>query len=241
MNRQLRRTGRLVVAVITLTITINTWADDWYAAAKILGGYATVEDITDKGSIGTGQPVNGITDGDILEEEFDDYVYSVGFSVGKHVGYWALEAELTWRYRSDWDITAPTPAIQTITNVFTNIETTTLLFNAIRRGPINEHWSWEVGAGIGLAYNTLESEYIEREVPGITPEMVFKDPSKNTELTWNVLAGVTRELGGPWTLNVRYRYIDFGDLEVGPFPMRNSKVFGTWSSHEVQFSLERDL
>ena len=241
MKKQTPHTGRFVVAVIALTITAETWADNWYVSGKILGGFATVDDITDKGSIGTGQPINGINDGDILESDFDDYVYSFGFSVGQHIGYWAVEAELTWRYRSDWDITAPTPAIQTITNVFTNIETTTLLLNAIRRGPINEHWSWEVGAGIGIAHNVLESDYIEREVPGVTPEMVFKDTSKSNEFTWNALVGVTRELGGPWTLNVRYRYIDFGDLKVGPYPMRNSSVYGTWSSHEVLFSLERDL
>ena len=241
MNNTYPSLGRLLGCIIALGIALDVSADSLYIAAKISGGYATTDDITAKGSIGTGLPVNGIIDGNIVENEFTDYVYGVGFSIGRRVDYWAFEAELIWRYRSDWDLTSPTPAIQTITNVFTNIETTTILINAIRRGPINQHWSWEAGAGIGIARNVLESDYIEREVPGVTPELVFKDTSKSVEFTWNVLAGVTRELGGPWTFNARYRYIDFGDLEAGPYPSRNSKVFGTWSSHEVLFSIERDL
>ncbi len=245
MNKITFRLGRFVgifiALLITAGITFDLSADTLYVAAKISGGYATIDDITDKGSIGTGLPVAGIIDGGIVEDDFTDYVYGVGFSIGRRIDYWALEAELIWRYRSDWDLTVPTPAIQTITNIFTNIETTTLLVNAIRRGPINQHWSWEAGAGIGIAHNILESEYIEREVPGVTPELVFKDTSKNNTFTWNLLLGVTRELGGPWTFNARYRYIDFGDLEAGPYPSRNSKVFSTWSSHEVLFSVERDL
>ncbi|MCZ6618395.1 MAG: outer membrane beta-barrel protein [Gammaproteobacteria bacterium] len=241
MNEKTLRRGRLVGCIIALGITYETLADDWYAAAKISGGYATTDDITDKGSIGTGLPINGIIDGEIVEDDFDDYVYGLGVSIGRRMNYWALEAELIWRYRSDWDLTVPTPAIQTITNIFTNIETTTVMVNVIRRSPINEHWSWEAGAGVGIAHNILESDYIEREVPGVTPELTFEDTSKSNEFTWNLLLGVTRDLGGPWTINARYRYIDFGDLEAGPYPMRNSRVFGTWSSHEIQLSIEREF
>ena len=162
MNKKTLRLGRFVgvfiALLITAGITFDISADTLYVAAKISGGYATIDDITDKGSIGTGLPVAGIIDGGIVEDDFTDYVYGVGFSIGRRIDYWALEAELIWRYRSDWDLTVPTPAIQTITNIFTNIETTTLLVNAIRRGPINQHWSWEAGAGIGIAHNILESE-----------------------------------------------------------------------------------
>ena len=242
MNKKNHHYARIVGSILAFGILFDaSAADSWYVAGKISGGYATIDDITDKNSIGTGMPVNGIIDGNIVEDEFDDYVYGVGFSVGKRIDYWAVEAELMWRYRSDWDLTVPTPAIQTITNIFTNIETTSLIVNVVRRGPISQQWSWEAGAGIGISFNKLESEYIEREVPGITPEMVFEDTSRSNEFTWNVLFGVTRELGGPWTFNARYRFVDFGDLEAGPYPSRNSKVFAGWSSHEVLVSIERDL
>ena len=85
MNKKTLRSGRFVGCLLALGIAYQTSADTLYVAAKISGGYATMEDITDKGSIGTGLPVNGIIDGNVAEEDFDDYVYGLGFSIGRRI------------------------------------------------------------------------------------------------------------------------------------------------------------
>ena len=135
---------------------------------------------------------------------------------------------------------APTPSIATVTNVFTDVTTHTLMFNLIRRGVINQNWSWEVGAGIGVVMNKGDTEYLERATP-TTSELRFEDTNRDNDFTYNVLAGVTRDLGGPWTLNIRYRYIDLGDLGTGPFLDRPARLSAEHHSHELQFSVEFEL
>jgi opacity protein-like surface antigen len=157
------------------------------------------------------------------------------------MGYWTLEGEFVWHYRTDWDIGAATYSIGTVTNVFSNVESRSLLVNLIRRGPISPYWSWEVGAGIGLVKHKVESEYLERPIPGIRPQQSFKASSSESGFGYNVLAGITRDLGGAWTLNMRYRFIDLGEMQAGPFPMRPAKVTTDATAQEIQFSLEREF
>ena len=211
----------------------------WYAAVKASLGDVTLSDIETR-NIGTGQLIGGIIDGQLEDDEIDDYTAGLGVAIGKRMGNWAIEGELVWRYRTDWDIVTSTPSIETITNVFSNVETTSLLVNAIRRGSLSRNWSWEVGAGIGVVTNNVESEYLERATL-TNPQLQFKDDSRHTDFSYNILAGVTRGMSGPGTFNIRYRYIDLGDLETGPFPTRPGSASAEQTAHEIQFSLERDF
>lgn len=213
----------------------------WFAAAKVSLGDVTIDGVGHGGTIGTGALINGQLDGRLEDTETDDYTAGVAFAVGRRMGNWQVEAEYTWRYRTDWDVVATTDSIQAITNVFSNVETGSLMLNLARRGVISENWSWEIGAGAGLVYNSVEATYIERAVPGMRDEMRFKDDGTESSFSYNAFVGVTRALSGPWTLNIRYRYIDLGDLEAGPFPQRPARLSADHTSNELQFSLERDL
>lgn len=213
----------------------------WFGALKTSIGKVTINKISDRGSIGNGMQIGNDVDGKLKEKFFDDYTAAIGVALGQRFGYWQISTEFMWRYRTDWNVVAPTPSIQTITNIFNDVETSSLLVNLAKRGPVNQLWSWELGAGIGLVRNEVVSEYVEREVPGVRPELKFRDVSKRTEFSYNAFAGITRYLDGPWTFNLRYRFIALGDLRAGPFPERPSRVFGDHSSHELQFSLERDF
>ncbi|MBV1877024.1 MAG: porin family protein [Pseudomonadales bacterium] len=235
-------TGSLSIGCLSiLCVAATATAEPWYIAAKFSAGYATIDDITDKNSIGTGIAVLGVVDGEIPSDDEDDIVAGIGFSIGKPVNNWAIEAEFIYRYRTDWDVSIPTPAIRTVTNLFTNIETTTLMLNVLRVGTIYDRWHWEAGAGIGMAYSRLESEYIERARPGITVERVFDDDARQTEFAWSLVLGLNRKISERWLFNIRYQFIDLGDLQAGPYPMRNSRLYADWASHEVMFSLRRAL
>ncbi len=106
--------------------------------------------------------------------------------------------------------------------------------------PINQHWSWEAGAGIGVTLKYLDAEYIER-ANATNPQQLFKDTSSSAEFSYNLFVGITRDLGGPWTLNSRLRYIDLGELEIGPFPGRPGQASADHSAVAIQFALERDF
>ena len=231
------------LACIIITSSLNAHANDnvWFGAIKTSIGDTTIENISHNNTIGTGALIGGQIDGRIEDTTIDDYTAGFGFAVGRRFGNWSFEAEYVYRYRTDWDLVAPTPAIQTITNVFSNVETNTLMFNLIRRGVINKNWSWELGGGVGFVSNDIEADYIEREVPGVTPEMVFKDDTRERNFSYNLLVGVTRTFADKWNFNLRYRYIDLGELEAGPFPNRAARIDGDQTSTELQFSIERDF
>lgn len=213
-------------------------ANQWYVAIKASIGDATIDHITHHGTIGTGARIDNFIDGQIAHEKIGDYTAGTGIAIGKRMGYWNFSAEYIWRYRTDWDIVAPTPSISTVTNIFSNVETTTLLINVAQRRPFTSKWSWELGAGLGLVMNDLETEFIEREAPGISPELIFNDKSRKTDFSYNIYAGITRELIGPWSLSLRYRYIHLGELRAGPFPGRAVRLASDHTSQELQFSLE---
>ena len=235
--------GRMTAAVLLLLGQPAMAAQgdgEWFGAVKVSLGDVTIDSISTSG-IGNGSIINGQLDGALEDDAVDDWTAGMGIAFGRRFGYWNLEAEYIWRYRTDWDVVTATPSIQSITNIFSNVETNTLMINLARRGPISEHWSWEAGAGIGWVTNDIESDYIEREVPGVRAQMTFKDDDSTSDFSYSVFAGVTRELGGPWTLNVRARYIDLGELETGPFPSRPGRATADHQSMEVQISIERDF
>ncbi len=213
----------------------------WFVTISGSIGDVSMEKISTGGTIGTGVIINGERDGQLEEDEINDYSAGIGMSFGRRIGYWQIAAEYVYRYRTDWDVVVATPAIQSITNVFSNVETHTLLLNAARRGVLTRNWSWELGAGIGLVHHALDSQYIEREVPGVRGELIFEDTSRNSDFSYNVFAGITRDLGRSWTLNMRTRYIDMGDLEAGPFPQRPARLSARQNAVELQFSIERDF
>jgi len=212
---------------------------EWYGALKGSISEDTIDGIKQQG-IGTGMVINGMVDGALEDTEVDDYTAGFSVAVGRRMGYWNIELEYTYRYRTDWDVVTTTPSIAAITNVFSDVETNNLMLNVARRGPLTQYWSWEVGAGIGLVSKDLDSDYIERETP-TRPELRFSDDSSDTDFSYSVFAGLTRDMGNPWTFNLRLRYIDLGELEAGPFPNRAARVSADMSAIELQFSLERDF
>ena len=235
---------RLVVLMVLCALAGSGFASDsgWQVTAVISAGRANIDHITDHDTIGTGQVIVGLVDGQIAESSTHDTVAGIGIALGRSIGAWNLELETMWRYRTDWDLTVPTPSIRTLTNVFTNIETTSILLNAVRERPLSGPWSYELGVGLGLVWKRTDSSYIERDEPSINfLEQIFDDKNSELDFAWNLIAGVKRELTGPWSLGFRYRYVDLGRLNVGPYPSRNSRVSGDHASHELLIAISRSL
>ncbi|XOV84844.1 MAG: hypothetical protein ACFHXK_06910 [bacterium] len=232
----------LVIMLITHPASADTAAtgtEQWFVGVTGSIGEVDIDDIS--ANIGTGVVIGGERDGQIEDTSLEDYTAGFGFSVGKRLGYWQLATQYIYRYRTDWDVVAATPAIQSITNIFTNVETHTLLINVARRGVITRHWSWELGGGLGYVHHRMDSEYIEREVPGVRGERVFKDQRRNGGFSYNLFAGLVRDLGRHWTLNLRTGYVDMAELKAGSFPERPVRLSADQRAVELQFTIERNL
>ena len=232
----------LPLALLTLVSVFAEPAEGagWQAAIKLNAGFAAMSRITDKGTLGTGERVGIDIDGELKQRRTEDLTAGVGAGIGRRFGPWLLEAEYVWRYRTDWDATAPTPTIQAITNIFTDVQTSTLLLNAGRTGPFGERWLWEAGLGVGAVWNRMRSDYIERAVSAVRPERRFDWADTKTSLAWNVFAGVSRAIGRQWRWGLRYRYIGLGELQAGPFETRPAQVSADHQAHELQLTLALD-
>jgi opacity protein-like surface antigen len=247
MNNRSRPSVRLITTQTALAILVASFAvtaqasDAWYYALRTSLASSRIEDTSHGGTIGTGAPMGGDIDGEIRDPNSDDVTGGLGVAFGRRFGSWAVEADLHWRYRTDWDVSIASPSIQTITNVHTNVETTTAFVNWIRSGAFGNTWHWELGAGVGIVYNRLDGEYVEREVPGIRPEMTFDDDDTATEFGWGLLAGLSRPIGSGWRVSAQYRYGNYGEVEIGPFTGRTGSLSADYTAHELVISFEREF
>lgn len=209
----------------------------WYGSLDVALASDEIDGFKVRG-IGTGEAIGGQIDGDIRDDKIDDYTAAIGFSVGRRMDHWQTDLSYSYRYRTDWDLAASTPSIETITNVFSDIQAHSLLLNLARRGALNTHWSWEVGGGIGFASKSIESDYIERATAD-TAQVRFAAQRDQTELIYNAFIGVERSFSHPWSLGIRLRYVDMGGLEAGPFPGRDARISADHQMIELRFLLRR--
>ncbi len=232
----------LGLLLLVLPVLATAGEVSWYAAGRTSIGRMMMNNADHGGTVGTGVLIGGVTDGALLETSTRDYSNGIGGAIGLDSGPWRLEGELIWRYRSDWDLTAPTPAEGNVTLFRTNYGTTTLFLNAMRRGALGGRWFWESGAGLGLVRKKYESEFTKRgDARGLPSEILLKESSHGTDFGWQLLAGITRGIGEHWSLHIRYQYADFGNLEAGPYGQRNERVNADLHSHEMTLGFERSL
>lgn len=203
-------------------------------------GVVRLDNFDQQGSIGTGAQIGPFIDGRLEHTSDEDYTAGAGMLLGYNFQSWAVEGEYVYRYRTDWDVAAPTPSIQTVTNVFSNVETHTFVVQLIRRGELGPRWTWEAGIGAGYVKNNLETDYIER-ASGPTPQLTLETDSSTNDITFTAMAGVKRQWRGAWSMGLRYRYIDLGELEIGTVPGRNARLTAEHAAHEVQFQITRTL
>ncbi len=210
---------------------------NWTVYLEPFYGTAIIDQIQGEG-IGTGEIIIGLIDGRLREGRLDDGVAGVGLRFERDFAKWHLGLALAWRYRTDWDLTAPTPSIRTVTNVFSDVETRSVTVE------VGRHWwrgknRFAIDAGAGLVRNRIESEFLEREVPGVRGELRFEAKETPRDLAWNLTLSWHRQLNDRWQLGARYRYSNLGDLSTGDFELRDAELSARHRSHDVVLSFGR--
>lgn len=229
------------LAVCTYSWSSNASAEQnqWFTAGTLSIGAADLHNSSSRGTLGTGQVIGDFVDGRLKNSQEVDVAAGIGASIGFTRAHWSLEAEVLWRVRTDWDLSAPSPSIRTVTNIQTNISNATLLLNLSRRWGSAQTWQWQLGGGLGVAFNRFKTDYKEREIPGEREEIEITADRRSQHLAWNLSASASRNLGKRWRGRIRYQYLDLGNIEAGPFVGRDVKVFSRHSTHELQLTLIR--
>ena len=83
-------------------------------------GTAILDRIEGSG-VGTGQIVEEQIDGRLKQGRIDDIVAGISAGIERSFGKYAIGLDASFRYRTDWDLAAPTPSLQTITNILLSL------------------------------------------------------------------------------------------------------------------------
>ena len=227
---------RPLIALLALAAAAPAGADlQWYYGARTTLAAQQLNDTTHNNTIGTGG-----ADGQLADTGVEDLTAGIGFVVGRDltsVPGLRLEGELIWRYRTDWDLRSYTHSIGAVTNVFSDVSTTTLMLNASTQFPLSARWTWEMGAGVGVAVNQVDARLVERRVGAA----IQQHEQSNVAFAWGVQLGVSRPLNRNWRLGLHYRYLDLGGAEAGPFRLGGEELSADHVAHELQLSLFRGL
>jgi len=234
---------RILFVLLLLTCAATTAGrvaaaeQEWRIFIEPFYGTAIIDQIDGQG-IGTGELIAGFVDGRLREGRLDDGVAGLGLRIEREYVRWHFGLALAWRYRTDWDLTATTPSISSITNVFSDVETRSATLE------VGRHWwrgqnrlAFDVGAG--LVRNRIESEYLEREVPGVRGQLRFEAKETPRDLAWNLTLSWHRPLNDRWQFGVRYRYSNLGDFSTGDFVERPAELSARHRSHDVILSFGR--
>lgn len=209
----------------------------WSAYIEPFYGTAIIDQIRGSG-IGTGELISGRIDGSLREGRLDDGVAGLALRLERDIGDWNTGLNLTWRYRTDWDLTAITNSIQSITNIFSDVQTSNATLFVGRHWQRGKH-RFAIDAGVGLVRNRIESEYLERAVPGVRGQLRFEAQTTHTDFAWDATLSWHRALNPRWRLGARYRFSSLGDFATGDFPGRPAQLSARHRSHDVLLSLGR--
>lgn len=228
-----------------LYCSASAWAEPQTSSARlrtyIAPFYATaLFDRNEGAGVGTGQIVEGQLDGQIRDDRIDDVVAGISVGLERSWKNYVIGGDLSFRYRADWDLTAPTPSIQSVTNVFSNVQTTNAVLYAGRTWQFSGN-RISLGGGVGVVLNRVDSEYIEREVPGIRAEQRFEAQAYLTEFSWIAFAKWSYPISQSWDIGLGYRYSDLGSVRTDDFVQRPGRFQARHTSHDLVLSFARRL
>ncbi|MEM1231351.1 MAG: outer membrane beta-barrel protein [Pseudomonadota bacterium] len=220
--------------VLTAPLTANA---HWQAGPTLIGGATRIGPTTDRGQIGTGAVIDGLVDGALPQESAWDSSAGAGLMLAYRRGPWAIAGEFNWHFRSDWDLSVPTPSLMTVTNVFTNLERASWLLGADRYWSLGDRWQLVAGLRAGVHVNRLRTDYKERAVIAGGRATIIKSSARQRRFSWGADLGVTRDVGERWELDVRYRYFDSGRMQIRPLADPTIRFETDLEEHLLRFSL----
>lgn len=193
----------------SLPVEADTCCRGFYVSAEAVYSWGTVDDVNS----------TGITTGPLTDDDyFDDSVGGGGLAFGYDFSYLfganvRLEGEFIHIARVDAntrpifsDGTLPAAGIEN------NISVRTLLLNVFYDWDLGTWYTPHIGFGIGYGRNHSSAD-LNDFATGIKETV----STTTDNIAWSLMAGVQLDAGENWFADVGYRYIDSGELALGPF------------------------
>lgn len=158
-------------------------------------------------------PVGGQTTLEIRHE--DDQVAGNSFAVGYALEDLPLrvEVEAGVRYRFDLNYRAKSPTnANLVTGYGANLATLFAMFNGYYDFDLGSDWTPYLGGGIGWAHHWADSTRFN-----VFTDIEVKDDFYKDNLSWSLMGGVLYDWSPSWRIGLEARYVDLGDVEIGPF------------------------
>ena len=204
--------------------SVAEFGSGWYLRGDV--GYVQYEDVSTSVVGNTGA----------LTSTIDD-VFSVGLGFGTEFTNW-FRADVTFDYRAPADIALGGSCIGcgiAFNGATTSLESYLLMANAYL--DLGTWWRVTpyVGAGIGTAYNKLDTLTLSPSAP-----TTIVRGSGDWDLAWALMAGAAFDITGNWKVDAGYRYADLGEVEseVGTnfaaLTLNNPVVVDDITSHEFR-------
>ncbi len=212
------------VAATALTVTTTTaFAQDKVGLyGRIDSGWSFARDVDDGGNV--------------------DDSYIVGGGIGYRFGP-NFRTDFTIGYRGGYEISASENLGGTTVAASSDITSWAALASAYYDFANSSRFTPYIGAGIGVARNSMDDANIT--VNGVSVGRWSGDDK--TSLAWHLSVGTAIRVAQGISLDIGYRYMDLGTMEMG----NTATVLGTPVSgvrseddlraHEIQFGLRFDF
>ncbi len=191
-------------------------------------------------------PVTDAVTGDFIADHvrninFEDTWFAEG-GIGCGTGH-GFRGEIVVGYHGDHKYDGEPPLWQPVPGPFfqdplhTSITSYTLMLNGYKDLGTYRGFTPYVGAGIGVAYNIVDDVYFT-ENPALTNQI---RGGRDIAFAWSLMAGVGYQLTSRATVDVGYRYIDFGkaasERSDTAFFVNPRVNFDDLAAHEVKVGL----
>jgi len=233
----------MALSVIVVMLTALFWLDSAeagdsssgvYTSIKIGASYGKISEIETGGTLSG--PVFSFND---IESEgrgsLHDVVGGLSAALGNDFGRYRVEIEYNWRYRFDLNGNVGADSGPGRTATFSSdVETQSLMLNLF--------WDFDahhilagyslqpyLGAGVGVVVNKVDSWLLVFGTPSET------NSNSEEDSIWMFTAGGTIDLSDRWLVDIAYRYMDLGEVHIGPFSGGAEISTSGQRSHDLTF------
>ena len=211
-------TGAVWLIPLFASAAITAERSGDYLAVRAIGGISTVDGITENAS------------GPLTENNTDDLVGGLGIALGYDFSAKGLpfRTEIAYYYRFRFDFDTRINDGVSGDGFENNLSTHAVLVNLFYDIDLGPNWKPFVGLGVGWA----------RNVSDVVRTPLIAGPSEQREDTndnfaWTAGLGVAYRLSDAWRLELAYRYIDLGAVDIGPFSNGTVVEAEDYVSHDV--------
>ncbi|MCH8036567.1 MAG: porin family protein [Proteobacteria bacterium] len=190
----------------------------FYVAWRAIPGLSNVDDITRSPSA----PIN--LEDDKIEATIASSA-ALGFDWRRYNV--PLRTELEYRYRYHFDIETRSRSTNTFYDTSTRVMHT-VQANIAYELALLDDLDWLVGGGIGWNRSSTTTNRVDTATNvGVSEDAI------NNALTWHLDVGLNWRFAEQWSVEAMYRYVDLGELDIGPFATGDSVHFDESFAHEL--------